>query len=77
MYASTISSYFRAVSKKKEEILISEREKFVNASVKKGYSNETANKIYDDIVKFEKGMEDGTLLDEEAIKDAYTPSRFK
>ena len=42
----------RAVSKKKEEILISEREKFVNASVKKGYSNETANKIYDDIVKF-------------------------
>ena len=31
----------------------------------------------DDIVKFAKGMEDGTVLDEESLKDAYTPSKFK
>ena len=42
----------RAVSKKKEDILISEREKFVSSSIEKGYSKDIANKIYDDIVKF-------------------------
>jgi DNA polymerase-3 subunit alpha len=42
----------RAVSKKKEEVLISERDKFVKSSQAKGYSSDVANKIYDDIVKF-------------------------
>ena len=31
----------------------------------------------DDIVKFSKGMEDGTVLDEEGLTLAKTPSRFK
>ncbi len=42
----------RAVSKKKEEVLISERDKFIESSIAKGYDMDTANKIYDDIVKF-------------------------
>lgn len=42
----------RGVSKKKEEVLISERKRFVFASKKMGYSLEVADKIYDDIVKF-------------------------
>ncbi len=42
----------RAVSKKKSDVLIKEREKFVEASTKKGYSSDVANKIYDYIVKF-------------------------
>ena len=42
----------RAVSKKKSDVLIKEREKFVESSTNKGYSNEVANKIYDYIVKF-------------------------
>jgi len=42
----------RAVSKKKSEVLIKEREKFVASSLNKGYSSEVANKIYDYIVKF-------------------------
>ena len=42
----------RAVSKKKEEVLISERDKFVKSSQAKGYSSDVANKIYDDIAKF-------------------------
>lgn len=42
----------RAVSKKKEEVLVSERDKFVKSSTAKGYSSDVANKIYDDIVKF-------------------------
>ncbi len=42
----------RAVSKKKEEVLIKERENFVSHALKKGYSKEISNAIYDDIVKF-------------------------
>lgn len=42
----------RAVSKKQKEILDKEREHFVHGSVKKGYDRETANMIYDLIVKF-------------------------
>lgn len=42
----------RAVSKKKEEVLVSERERFVASSTKRGYSLDVSNKIYDDIVKF-------------------------
>lgn len=42
----------RAVSKKKEDVLIEEREKFVKASINRGFSEDISNKIYDDIVKF-------------------------
>ena len=40
----------RAMSKKKEEILL--KEKFINGSIKRGYSEELARKIYDLILKF-------------------------
>ena len=42
----------RAVSKKKLEILEAERTNFVESSVGLGYDNQTANNIYDYIVKF-------------------------
>jgi DNA polymerase-3 subunit alpha len=42
----------RAVSKKKKSILDKERAHFVRGSIGKGYDEETANKIYDLIVKF-------------------------
>lgn len=42
----------RAVSKKQKSVLDKEREHFVNGSVKKGYDKQTANMIYDLIVKF-------------------------
>ena len=42
----------RAMSKKKKEILLNEEEKFVNASIKNGYSKDVATKIYDLILKF-------------------------
>ena len=42
----------RAVSKKKTELMISEREKFINGSIKKGYNKELAERIFDHILKF-------------------------
>ena len=42
----------RAMSKKKEEILLQEKDKFINGSIKNGYSKELATKIYDLILKF-------------------------
>lgn len=42
----------RAVSKKKKEVLEQERISFVESSVNRGYSSDTANMIYDYIVKF-------------------------
>jgi DNA polymerase III subunit alpha len=42
----------RAVGKKKKEILDKEREHFVKGCMEKGYSKETANDIYDLIVRF-------------------------
>lgn len=42
----------RAVSKKKLDVLEAERTNFVKSSVELGYDNETANNIYDYIVKF-------------------------
>lgn len=42
----------RAMSKKKENILLEEKEKFVRRSVDKGYSLETATKVYNLILKF-------------------------
>lgn len=42
----------RAMSKKKEEILLKEKEKFINGSINKGYSKELAEKVYNLILKF-------------------------
>lgn len=42
----------RAISKKKEDVLIKERERFVKGSVNKGYNEDLSNQIYDLIVKF-------------------------
>lgn len=42
----------RAVSKKKKEVLDKERQHFVQGSLKKGYTEQTANEIYDLIVRF-------------------------
>lgn len=44
----------RAMSKKKEDILIKEKEKFVERSIAKGYDLETINKVYERILKFAK-----------------------
>jgi DNA polymerase-3 subunit alpha len=42
----------RAMSKKKADVLREEKEKFVSRSVKKGYVQEVAEKVYDLIFKF-------------------------
>jgi DNA polymerase III subunit alpha len=42
----------RAVSKKKKEVLDQERAHFVRGALKNGYSEPTANQVYDLIVKF-------------------------
>lgn len=42
----------RAVSKKKREVLEKEREAFIGGAVQKGYSSDTASKVYDTIVRF-------------------------
>jgi DNA polymerase-3 subunit alpha len=42
----------KAVSKKIPEVMVSERTRFVASAVKKGYDEETSNKVYDYIVKF-------------------------
>ena len=42
----------RAISKKKEDIIINEKEKFITRAVNNGYQKENAEKIYDLIMKF-------------------------
>ena len=42
----------RAMSKKKEEILLKEKEKFISGSIKNGYTEEVAIKVYNLILKF-------------------------
>lgn len=42
----------RAMSKKKEEILLKEKPKFISGCLSNGYDEETANKVYDLILKF-------------------------
>lgn len=42
----------RAMSKKKKEILLSEREKFIVNSLKRGYKKEVVERVYDFILKF-------------------------
>ena len=42
----------RAMSKKKEDVLLKEKEKFIDGSIKNGYPEENAAKVYDLILKF-------------------------
>ncbi len=42
----------RAMSKKKESILINEKEKFITRSITNGYDEKTATKVYELILKF-------------------------
>ena len=42
----------KAMSKKKEDILLKEKDKFINQSIKNGYSKEVATDIYNLILKF-------------------------
>lgn len=42
----------RAMSKKKKEVLESEKDKFINNSIKRGYKKELATKVYDYILEF-------------------------
>lgn len=42
----------RAMSKKKEDVLLKEREKFILGSIKNGYTKEIAMSVYDLILKF-------------------------
>lgn len=42
----------KAMSKKKEDILIKEKDKFINQSIKNGYTKDMATKIYNLILKF-------------------------
>ncbi len=42
----------RAMSKKKEEILLKQKPKFISGCLSNGYDEETANKVYDLILKF-------------------------
>lgn len=42
----------KAMSKKKEDVLLKEKDKFIRQSVDRGYSKETAEKVYDLILKF-------------------------
>lgn len=60
MIANTMASYSlgeadilrRAMSKKKEDILINEKDKFVKRSIENGYTEEFSLKIYELILKF-------------------------
>src|SRR5574344_201644 len=42
----------RAMSKKKVELLVAEKDKFISKSIENGYSSEIANEIYNTIFKF-------------------------
>ena len=42
----------RAMSKKKEEVLLNEREKFISRGIERGYNKEIVEKVYDLILKF-------------------------
>ena len=42
----------RAMSKKKEEIIIKEKDKFISRSINNGYDKQIADKVYENILKF-------------------------
>ncbi len=58
--ASTLAGYSygeadilrRAMSKKKEDVLLKEKDKFIKGSIAKGYTLDLATKVYDLILKF-------------------------
>lgn len=58
--ASTLAGYSlaeadvlrKAMSKKKEDVLLKEKDKFIRQSIERGYSKETAEKVYNLILKF-------------------------
>jgi len=58
--ASTMAGYTlaeadilrRAMSKKKEDVLLKEKDKFINKSINKGYAKEKAEEVYNLILKF-------------------------
>ena len=58
--ASSLASYSlgeadilrRAMSKKKEDVLIKQKDKFINQAIKNGYSEEVSLKVYNLILKF-------------------------
>ena len=58
--ASTMAGYTlaeadllrKAMSKKKEDILLKEKDKFISQSIARGYSMEVASQTYEDILKF-------------------------
>ena len=62
MIANVMASYTygeadvlrRAMSKKKEDVMLKEREKFVKRSIEKGYKKEVVEKVFDLILKFAK-----------------------
>ena len=42
----------KAMSKKKEDILLKEKDKFINRSINNGYDKDLSNKIFENILKF-------------------------
>ena len=42
----------RAMSKKKEDVILKEKDNFINNAIKKGYTKEISEKVYDLILKF-------------------------
>lgn len=42
----------RAMSKKKEDVMLAEKDKFIDRSIKRGYSKEISEKVYNLILKF-------------------------
>ncbi len=42
----------RAMSKKKEDVLLAQKDKFIKGSINKGYDENTANEVYNLILKF-------------------------
>lgn len=42
----------RAMSKKKEEIIVKEKDKFINQSIARGYDKETSSKVFEVILRF-------------------------
>ncbi|AOZ93862.1 DNA polymerase III subunit alpha [Paenibacillus crassostreae] len=73
----------RAVSKKKREVLDRERDHFVEGSLKQGYTEEEANRVYDMIVRFADygfprahAAAYGVLAFQTAYLKAHYPNQF-
>jgi len=73
----------RAVGKKKREILVKERDHFVKGAVNNGYDDETANQVYDMIVRFadygfnrSHAVAYGVIAFQTAYLKAHYPAEF-